>query len=266
MEVLVNEDSLHGQYANHEVIEKLRSFLRLIKKVNQLERPPRLLRSDKLFEAQAIGGVHLGTTLNARKDLLETFLNNFKNAIRWENEKTHQDQSAYEHENIDYVTRSIAEITERQLVGPNMNRHLLNFPDSKFGTSSKLSIIKDKITTSDLACSFDEESFAEWLIEIGLLDPKRKYDVVNEKRPPMDYQTVLYDKTKFTSIGVRNQGRKVYSRIGTTELWVVDNLHFGGAAQIEVFRSTTKEHLGTSPIDRVQPNDKSKVKGRTLDQ
>ncbi|HEY1046894.1 MAG TPA: hypothetical protein VGF79_10670, partial [Bacteroidia bacterium] len=58
--------------------------------------------------------------------------------------------------------------------------------------------------------------------------------------------------------------RIVYKRIETSQLWVVDNLHYGTAAHIEVFRESDKAHIGISSISKVEINPKQKINGRTL--
>lgn len=263
MEIFINENSLHGQYAQHNVLEKLRNFLTIIKVVNQLMEPPKLLSSSKMFEFQAIEGSHLNTTFRAHKDLWDALTNNLKNTVQWQHEQTHSENSDYEHSQVNYVTRSIAEFAERKIQSGVTQRHLLNFPNSIFATSTSLEVIKDKAETTTLSCSNDEEELIEWLISVGLIDPNKEYDV-KAKHPPMDYQTVLSDKSVFAVTGRRNQGRRIYKRIGTTELWVVDNQHYGKAAHIEIFRETTDVHLGISEINKIEVNAKYKVVGRTI--
>lgn len=41
----------------------------------------------------------------------------------------------------------------------------------------------------------------------------------------------------------------MYKRVGTSELWYVDNLHYGRDAHLEVFNETTKKQIAVSHIE-----------------
>ena len=68
--------------------------------------------------------------------------------------------------------------------------------------------------------------------------------------PPRDDETFLADKNVFQMTQHAFQGRKMYRKIGTSELWYVDNLHYGMDAHIEVFNETTKKQIAVSRVDK----------------
>ena len=98
----------------------------------------------------------------------------------------------------------------------------------------------------------------------GFLDPNEAYSK-DSRWPPRDYQTILKDHSVFERTSKKNQGRTVYKRIGTNELWCVDNEHRGVDAHIEVFDCITRKHIGISLINEIRVDNSRRVSGRTID-
>lgn len=123
---------------------------------------------------------------------------------------------------------------------------LVNFPLSIFPNPS----VDIKYGEETVAInSFDNsEELRDYLVNKGLLG--KVYDK-NSSCPPHDDETILVDSNVFAVTGHSYQGRKMYRRTGTEELWYVDNLHYGQDAHIEVFNENTKKQIAVSRIDKI---------------
>lgn len=97
----------------------------------------------------------------------------------------------------------------------------------------------------------------------GLISPAYNY---NSSIPPRDDETILADGAIFTVTQHSFQHRKIYRRMGTSELWYVDNFHFGRDAHLEVFNKNTKKQIAVSHIDKIDSfrSLTSAEKGRAL--
>lgn len=263
MQVFVNEKSLHGQYTEQNIEAEIKVFLSALSMLNALEFEKQILTTKNFFYSSAINGVHLNNTLTENRSLQALFFNNIKSCKYWEDTIEHDPRSSYTHNNIDYVSYTIAEITERKLNSNLLNTFLLNFPSSIFNNHPLITVIKSPNTSQDIDCSFDEASILNWLIANNIFDPNSKYSI-NSQQSPRDFQTVLVNNQIFELTNFLNQGRKVYRRIGHNQLWVVDNLHYGKDAHLEVFDEATSKHLGVSAIDRVEVDVTYKIKKRTI--
>lgn len=77
---------------------------------------------------------------------------------------------------------------------------------------------------------------------------------------PRDQQTVLVNPALFIPTNRDNHRRRLYERVGTDELWCVDNQHYGLDAEFEVFRKSDETHIGTcglnGNIDAIIPSTK----------
>lgn len=265
MQVFINEKSLHGQFTDHTIEEAIKTLIGSVKTINDLQVDKKVMTSNLFFNYNAIEGTHLGSTLSTNKELQQTFFLNIKNASKWEDEKVHDSNSSYTHNAINYVETSVAELTERKIQELEIRGVLLNFVDSIFGTALQIEVTKSgSEEATNVDCSFNQDSIIGWLIANNLIDPLEEYDVASARFPPRDYQTVLRDNTLFQPTTTRNQGRKVYQRIGTGQLWVVDNLHFGVDAHIEVFDEATRLHMGISSHHLINVDIRYKINGRTL--
>lgn len=264
VQVFINESSLHGQYAEHNLEDNIKNFLGTLSFINCQQFKSEVFTTQLFFNvSKAIKDQHIGSILERNSSLKSTFFENVKNMSKWENEQVHDSTSCYVYEKEDFVGKSIAELTERKLQDQEIKDVLVNFPVSKFGDKENIEVCKNETHNIVLHCSFDEDSVLNCFIQHKLIDPNQEYNV-NSKCPPKDYQTVLKDNEKFTVTKHRNHNRKVFERIGYEQLWAVDNLHYGKDAHIEVFNKTTGEHLGTCPYNEVNIETKYKEKGRNL--
>jgi hypothetical protein len=263
MQIFINEKSLHAQFTPHTIERAIRNLLTCLRVVRETTNNFTLLTTQSFFNHTAIPGVHLQAILSTNQQLKNVFIENIKAAVKWENQRFHNLPSAYFYNSIDYFDSSIGEVAERKIQNAHLVTFLLNFTDSIFAQLINFTITRDDGATALLECSCEETEVVNWLIRHGIINPAHFYDV-NSKFPPRDYQTILRDETVFELTHFRNQGRKVYRRKGLSQLWVVDNLHFGREAHIEVFDEDTKAHLGTSTCHEINLNTRNKVKNRYL--
>ncbi len=264
VQIFINESSLHGQYNDYDIENNIKEFLNTIKYINEQQFDSKIFTTKFFFDiSQVFHNQHIGGILQRNSTLKRVFFENIKNVSKWENERVHDLSANYVYEQDDYVGRSIAELAERKLQNDELQEMLINFPNSKFEDKVNIEVCKNNTYNILLNCSFDEDSALNCFISHRLITLNQKYDV-NFKYPPRDYQTILNDSEKFAITKYKNQKRKVYERIGYDELWTVDNLHFGNDAHIEVFHKITREHLGTSPYDKIILETKYKENDRKL--
>ncbi|PWS27110.1 hypothetical protein DHW03_13985 [Pedobacter yonginense] len=267
MFLLINECSLDEQYQNeHEFREAMQIFISALDFIAKLDFPKEVYKSNTLFNHTGVTGLHLNTFLKNNHDLNQLFVGNLQRLGPTIWDKTHDSNSTYHYNTVDYVETSPAELTERRIVNAEKPGFLFNFFKSNaFSESVELSISKNSTINVEVDCNFDIDTIYNWLVENGLITPSLTYDETS-KLSPLDQQTVLNDTTKFTLTKLRNQGRKVYNKVGSGELWVVDNSrkHAGTKAHIEVFDENTKEHLGTSLYNKDELDKNFKVPNRKL--
>lgn len=265
MQVFINECSLDEQFNPHNLEEAIKTFLQSINSLNQFNNKT-VFKSILFFNYKVIKGTHIETSLKANFSLNTVFIQNLKNAINWEESQTHDISAQYIYNEENFVSTSVAEITERKIKSPLLKAVLINFIDSKFGNNTQISIIKNGNFTTNVDCAFDVTSIHEWLIENGYIDPLAIYDE-SIGLPPLDKQTVLINEA-FEPTQWRNgcYGRKVYRLRGTNQLWAVDSSlkHSTNKAHIEVFDEITKMHLGTSIYNAINLNTKYKKSNRSI--
>ena len=264
VQVFINESSLHGQYAEHNLEDNIKIFLGTLLFINCQQFKSEVFTTKLFFNvSKAIKDQHIGSILERNRSLKNTFLENVKNLSKWENEQVHDSSACYVYEKEDFVGKSIAELAERKLQDQEIKDVLVNFPASKFEGKENIEVCKNETFNIVLHCSFDEDSVLNCFIQHKLIDPNQKYDI-NCKYSPRDYQTVLRDREIFILTKQKNQNRKVYERINHDQLWSVDNFHYGKDAHIEVFHKVTGEHLGTCSYDEINIEEKYKENGRNL--
>lgn len=269
MQIFINETSLNSQFENTaDFFDSLKMFLASVKRISDIKNDKSVLKSDNLYFYFGVPGLHLQTTLKKNRQLNEVFVQNMKlvNPKSWQNQQAHEGQSTYEYKDYNYVGTSVAELAERKNQNGNLKGFLLNFSHSQFGSELRIDVIKDKEISIQVECVITSEAIEQWLIANDYINPDEVYD---EKSgvPPADCQTVLRDSTKFERTKYpRNNGRVVYKRIGTNELWAVDSAsrHAGTKAHIEVFDEITAKHIGTSLYNEINVNDTHKKKDRYI--
>ncbi|MDV3951731.1 hypothetical protein CMT77_05815 [Elizabethkingia anophelis] len=269
MQIFINETSLHGQYA-HPVhfFESLDVFVSTIKRISELKNDKNVLRSDTFYYYTGVNDISFEGLLKQNTSLAWTFRENLQklNPKSWEKQKIHDASSSYEFNKEPLTGTTVAEIAERKLQDKTIKGVLINFIESKYGNNPNIDIVKDNTDTIRVDCAMTPESIESWLITNGIINLDEIY---NEKSgiAPADYQTVLKDNTKFEKTTYpKNNGRIVYRRIGTNELWVVDSAikHAGAKAHIEIFDENSRKHLGTSLYNQVKLDIRYKVDNRSI--
>lgn len=250
MELILNERSLHGQFGVWNVKEAVKRFLSAVRSVNDSGLEKRVWTSGSFFAVEVMAGVRLDNILDDDRELKEAFLQNIRNAEKWEDDCHQNLECSYQHNQLEYVNSSVGERTERHLNLPNDPGTLINFGGSVFEEAASIFVIKIPGEGCHIDCVLDNDTMDAWLISKGLVDPTLDYNI-KSRNPPKDYQTVLIKKTGFARTSRRNQGRTMYLRTGYDQYWVVDNFHIGPYAHIEVFDAASGDHLGTSPINSI---------------
>lgn len=266
MQVFINEASLCAQYTcSHHFHEAVKLFLSSLKKIDEIKIDKCILKSHDFYYSRALSDILFESALKKSPSLQHTFYENIQrvNPKCWEKDKCHDNSCHYEFSGKDYVGTSVAELTERKIKTADLNGFLMNFIDSPFGDSTTIHILKNNSDRVAVDCATTPESIDDWLISHGFLNPDEEYSK-SSRWPPRDSQTVLRDRSVFERTGKKNQGRTVYKRIGTNELWCVDNTHFGVKAHIEVFDCVTCQHIGISLINEIRVDDSHSVPGRTI--
>jgi len=264
MEIFINECSLIEQFHPYNIVDSIRVFLKTIEAVNKYN-DKTVFKSSTFISYKAIKDTHIESSLKSDFNLRSVFFQNLKNATSWESQQIHENESEYIFETINYTGTSVAEIAERKIIEPRGNSILINFIDSVFGDKSEIGVEKNKETTANVNCAYDEDSIIDWLIKIGIIDPYKEYNV-NSRLPPLDQQTVLMNP-EFELTRWKNNRRKLYRRIGTNQLWAVDcsKRHTTQKAHIEIFDENTRKHLGTSIYNKIELNTSYCDLSRTVD-
>ena len=266
MQVFINEKSLHGQFEYFNIAKYIKTFLIAIEYLNSLSLKKLVLTSSSIYYRKIISNELLTSNIPSIHTIKTVLIQNLKNTIKWEDQQLHSKDAIYDFNNDDQESSSVAEITERKLRDSNLNTVLINFSESLFQYNLKITVIKDFTDNVLVECVFDLDTLQKWLIVNGLIDINEEYDVTSSI-PPHDFQTVLVKSGKFeiTKYPLQ-QGRKVYRRTGTNELWVVDNSsrHANPKAHIEVFDQESRKHLGTSLYNEIKVRPEYKVENRFI--
>lgn len=257
MEVFINECSLEEQYDNtFDFGQSIGKFVKALNFLVNSDEEKKVYKSRHFFNSRAISGSHLGTTLKNSPSINALFNSaiNRVNPKNWQDEQKHNNSTSYKIHQSEFGSTSVAEIAERVHICKNYIGGLLNFDSSSFSDLNEINITKDEGISIFVNCFSDETSTYNFLVEKGILVPTAQYDETSSF-PPTDRQSILSNKDVFTPTNYpNNQGRKVYQRKGTNELWVLDNLHFGQNAHCEIFDLQSRHHIGTSLYNEIKIN------------
>lgn len=265
MEIFINETSLDNQFQErHHFFASLKIFVSSIARINEIKNDKSIYKSDNFYYYTGILGSSFEGMLKTNPSLGWTFRANLDklNPKSWQKQKVHEDHSSYDVKGEDFVSTSVAELAERKHQNQQLIGFLLNFIDSKFGNELRIDVLKNNKDQIGIDCITTPESIDNWLILNGFVE----YDV-NSGIAPADYQTVLKDSKVFEKTNYpKNQGRAVYRKINTNELWVVDNsaMHAGENAHCEIFDEKNKKHLGTSLYNEINLNTEFKKNDREI--
>lgn len=239
-----------------------------MKKISEIKNARNGFKSDHLYYHTGLEGTHLNTIIKNNPSINQAFVQNLNtlNPKSWQKEQQHNSNCSYEYKDENFVDTSVAEISERRMSEGDFSGFLLNFGDSKFGNEPSLNILKNKTDSIEVDAVVTPEEIENWLIKNGFINPDEVYDE-SSRIAPADFQTVLNDSDVFEKTNYpKNNGRIVYRKIGTNELWVVDNAlkHAGAKAHMEVFDENTKKHLGTSLYNKIDIDVRFKKNERSI--
>jgi hypothetical protein len=225
MEILINELSLHGQFATVDdfVNAAVKPLLLLLQQID----PARdfLLKKYDLWSAnvtttatlrEVFKGSYSRTNDEIRKS--KTQLTVLLDNPYWEDDRKHNTPDNYQYNAANIFNTSLAESCERDKV-------VMSFVSSQFNSAI---LIVNKNSTS---ISID-----------NLFDHTHLYALVRRKRLIVDFS--LNDTTRFKKTHFNVQGKVVYKELSTKCFWYEDNLHH---THYEVF-DRKQEHIGIADM------------------
>lgn len=240
MEILINELSLHGQFATVDdfVNTAVKPLLSLLQQYD----PDR----DAILKKYDLWSVNVTATAT----LQEVFKGSFSRTndeIRksksqlaalmdnpyWENDRKHNAPDTYQYNAVNVFDTSLAESCERDKV-------VISFTSAPF--SSTLLIVEKNSTP----ISID-----------NLIDHTHFYTLVRARRLVVDFS--LSDTSRFKKTHFNVQGKVVYKELSTKCFWYLDNLHH---SHYEVF-DRKEDHIGVADMSGTVDVSK-RVDGRKL--
>ena len=271
MQIFLNETSVHGQYQSvTEFTESIRLIVRLFSLINQRVRDKETAYTKILWSKAAINDERFQQNFSQirNRQLRNLFRNTVLNRregglIDWTTQQKHSEQDMFSCPLIDddLAGTSVAELSERLLSKQIEVGLLVNFCTSCFADETTVPVSVERnsggIDNIQIGCVDNESTLTDWL----RLHLPPEYDT-SSTIPPKPEQTVLADVTRFTKTSHRVQGQAVFLEKETGQYWYIDNLHFGEAAEIEVFDANGK-HLGTADLEGNLDESKRKI-GRTI--
>ena len=260
---------MDGQYETREdVLTVTKTFIGALNVLVELKRNTEIFSYNchAFYLKESIKGTKYISALKKDKVSNDIYLKNMKllgNSF-WEEEYIHDYNCSYMHNAIEFVTTSVAEIAERKIQNQDLNSFLLNFEKSYFSEVNDIDVLKDNKFSVIIDCNCSKETIINWFKKRGCIVP---YDPTS-KTSPDDEQTVLGKSDLFELTQYKRQnGRRVFRRIGTNQLWYVDSSprHATEKAHIEVFDEKTKKHLGTSLYNEINVDKSHLDPQRTID-
>lgn len=270
MEVFINECSLHNQYFDigefQQGVQLIYSLVQELSKVKQISTKTLYTDKEGIKRINVIKSQSFIASLNGLSDksLRQAFVGlvfNRLNARDWHEDQRHSNDDLFVCSNELITSTSIAEITERILIQKEYIGLLLNFHKSKYAAMPRLRVIKNETIDVFVSCTDSKHILQRWLEQTFKLS-YYEYDN-NSSIPPTDEQTILRNSNRFqvTMLSPYN-GRKIYREVQVNRYWYVDNLHYGGAAHLEVFDLQGK-HLGeanlTGDLDATKRDPKKRL-------
>lgn len=256
--VYVNEVSAKSQFVDDclvDVFERLFACLKLLNGCKN-EDVGFCFSSDLFTKTLSSGGLTVEGFFNQHKDFKKRW--QLYRCRTWNDKPLTDNCASYEYNSSDVRFTSVSEVYEQSGKGRAL---LMNFENGGF-SEPVITVSKNNVD-KDISSFFSNGELEQYLVGEGLYS--RPYDDTRIIAP-MDSETVLADKSLFelTTYPLQH-GRKVYRRIGTDELWYIDNMHYGKSAHCEVFSESTKRQIGESGVNDIdiRPMPKSK-QGRTI--
>ena len=225
MEILINELSLHGQFASVTdfVNVALKSLLSLLQQYD----PSRdvLLKKYDLWSANVTATATLQEVFKGNYSRTSDEIRRSKSQLAslidnpfWEDTRKHNAPDTYQHNTINVFDASLAESCER-------DRIVMSFVSSQFNSST---LIVKKNSTD---ISID-----------NLINHNHFFALVRARGLVVDFS--LSDTSRFKKTHFNVQGKVVYKELSTKCYWYMDNLH---RSHYEVFNSN-EEHIGLADL------------------
>ncbi len=256
----INERSIEGQFCNDFGV-RFNAVIQIIStlKSSALNDVTVMINTD-LYNKEICNATNERVTafLDRNKETKKRFQLMIQKATVYRTVLNDDDIYGYEQLYVDNC--SMSEAYEKQAQG-NDKVVLVNFGDTPFPEDA-LRIEKNLVAHQDVQAVCSETRLGAWMVSSHIL---KQYGRDNKVKV-LDEQTILTDPTLFTPTDHRSQGRVIYKRNDVPEYWYVDNLHTGGSAHLEVFKSSDMHFKGTCDIDdittfREAPRSK---RGRTI--
>ena len=256
--VYVNEVSAKSQFVDDclvDVFERLFACLKLLNGCKNVD-VGFCFSSDLFTKTLSSGGLTVEGFFNQHKDFKKRW--QLYRCRTWNGNHLTNIYASYKYNSLDVLFTSVSEVYEQSGKGRAL---LVNFENGGF-SEPVITVSKNNVD-KDISSFFSNGALEQYLVGEGLY--RRPYDDTRIIAP-IDSETVLADKSLFelTTYPLQH-GRKVYRRIGTDELWYIDNMHYGKSAHCEVFSESTKRQIGESGVNDIdiRPMPKSK-QGRTI--
>ncbi len=241
----LNERSLHAQFASHEQVElAVVCFLKLWRSIPTDSR----LRSELFVCSTALEGEDLRATFRRLPRELQgaalKLLFDERSPRAWQPERVSTPEELWIFKSSDVSDTSMAEAAARRRTDQQVA--LLNFQGSFLAGVSEAILQRQDVMDAIVAVpSFDtSEALLVWFRTLSRV-PEYSTDA---REPPRDAQTCLGDPLRFEPLNGLVQNRRVYRERLTGRFLYVDNLHWGEAAELEVFDKRGVKHLGTADI------------------
>jgi hypothetical protein len=225
MEILINELSLHEQFATVDefVDVAVKPLILLLQQIDS-ERDILLKKYDfwsaNVTATATLRDIFKGSYSRTNDEIRrsKTQLAALMDNPYWEDNRKHNTPDTYQHNAKNVFDTSLAESCERDKV-------LMSFVSDRF--NSTLLIIEKNLTS----ISID-----------NLIDNTHFYTLVRTRGLVVDFS--LSDTSRFKKTHFNVQGKIVYKELSTKYYWYEDNLHH---SHYEVFNQN-EEHIGIADI------------------
>lgn len=247
MNLFLNEESLHGQYANTDAFEEsMRNVNSVLERFLELDMQKRCYRESSLFTKHTIATQVFAAALSHLRDKsLRTQFSALLDQLvmtSWGPTRIHNN-GPYTCYDADTTHTSVAEAAER--VRQNRMSILITFIDSVYATDQV------RVEIVDAAPVFVRSVYNVHGLT-AFFREHTEYGVVcydhSARVHPHESQTVLARKSRFRKTTKRNHEQPIFLEISSGRYWCIDAKHFGRSAHLEVFDRMQK-HISKANLD-----------------
>jgi hypothetical protein len=256
LQMFINEYSLEGQFWDSlEFEEAVLSLISIVESINEKHFDCLIYKTALMENYRAIQHHNFRASLNkiTNRDVKQHFIRIIfdKNMTNeWTVDQMHNENDSYtiqlDDRNPNVTGTSIAESAARKLIMQNIFIGLINFKNSSLPKNREIHILKNA-DTNIMVDTFDDRKDIDIWFEANFHISIFEYSIESQ-HPPNDKQTILRDKSRFQALDKICQGRRLYQELLTRKYWVVDNLHFGAGAHLEIF-DKQGDHIGESDLN-----------------